>query len=115
MTFGEFVEREYVPFALANKKSAKTDVNKLRRDILPLWGKLPLTAIGTKDVQALCTRIRTESSPTYANRYYSLVHRIFNLAILWGKLDGRFVLCRDARTVWSRGEWAGTGAGPARA
>ena len=89
MTFGEFVERELVPFILANKKSARTDVNKLKRDLLPLWGRLPLTAITTRDVQALCTRIRTESSPTYANRYYSLIHRIFNLAILWGKLDGR--------------------------
>lgn len=89
MTFGDFIEREYMPFATANKKSARTDLNKLKRDLLPSWGKLPLTAITTKDVQALCTRIRTESSPTYANRYYSLIHRIFNLAILWGKLDGR--------------------------
>ncbi|HPO15401.1 MAG TPA: site-specific integrase [Candidatus Hydrogenedentes bacterium] len=89
MTFGEFSESEYLPFARANKKSARDDENKLKRDLLPAWGRLPLTAITTKDVQALCTRIRTESSPTYANRYYSLIHRIFSLAILWGKLDGR--------------------------
>jgi len=89
MTFGEFIEKEYLPFARANKKSVRDDVNKLKRDLLPAWGKLPLTSITTKDVQALCTRIRTESSPTFMNRYYSLIHRIFNLAILWGKLDGR--------------------------
>jgi integrase len=89
MTFAEFIEQDYLPFASANKKSIKDDRNKLKRDLLPAWGKLPLTAVTTKDVQMLCTRIRTESSPTYANRYYSLIHRIFNLAILWGKLEGR--------------------------
>jgi len=90
MTFGEFIERDYLPFARANKKSVRDDINKLKRDLLPLWGGLPLTSIGTKDVQALCTRIGTESSPTYANRYYSLIHRIFNLAILWQKVPGDF-------------------------
>jgi len=89
MTFGDFVEQEYLPFARANKKSAQDDANKLKRDLVPLWGRMPLSAISTKDVQSLCTRIRTEASPTYANRYYSLIHRIFNLAILWGKLEGR--------------------------
>ncbi len=89
MTFGEFIEQDYLPFALANKKSARDDVNKLRKDLLPLWGKLPLNAITTKDVQGLCTRIRMETSPSYGNRYYALIHRIFNLALLWGKMEGR--------------------------
>ncbi|NLN92784.1 MAG: site-specific integrase [Candidatus Hydrogenedens sp.] len=89
ITFGEFIKKEYLPFAYANKKSARDDENKLKRDILPAWGKLPLTSITTKDVQSIYTRIRTESSPAYANRYYALIHRIFNLAILWGQLDGR--------------------------
>lgn len=89
MTFGEFVEQDYLPFALANKKSARDDRNKLRKDLLPLWGKLPLSAITTKDIQALCTRVRMETSPTYGNRYYALIHRIFNLALLWGKMEGR--------------------------
>ena len=90
MTFAEFIEQDYLPFARSNKKSVKDDINKLNRDLLPAWGKLPLTAITTKDVQSLCTRIRTETSPTFMNRYYSLVHRIFNLAILWEKLPAGY-------------------------
>ena len=89
MTFGDFIERDYLPFARASKKTVRADENKLKRDLLPLWGKMPLSSISTKDVQSLCTRIRTQSSATSMNRYYSMIHRIFNLAILWGKMEGR--------------------------
>ena len=51
---------------------------------------MPLSAITTRDVQGLYSRVRTENSPTYANRYLALIGRMFTLAIQWGHLpDGK--------------------------
>lgn len=84
MTFGAFAEGEYLPYAKANKRSWKTDQGKIRNDLVPLWGKLALSAVSTKDVQSLYTRVRTQHSASYANRYLALIQRMFTLAIQWG-------------------------------
>jgi integrase len=90
ISFAEFADKEFMPYAKANKRSWKTDLGKLKNDLIPLWGKLPLSAISTRDVQGLYSRVRTENSPTYANRYLALIGRMFTLAIQWGHLpDGK--------------------------
>jgi integrase len=85
VTVAEFT-KEYMEHAKANKRTWRTDEGKLKKDLIPLWGRLPLPSITTRDVQFLYSRIRTQNSPTYANRYLALVHRMFVLAIQWGHL-----------------------------
>ena len=57
VTFGEFVDKEYLPFAKATKKSVRDDLSKLNSVILPAWRTLPLSAITTRDRSiSLCAR-----------------------------------------------------------
>jgi integrase len=87
ISFAEFVQREYIPFAKANKKSWKDDVNKINLDMNKAFGDLPLSAITTRDIQQYQTKIKTRTSAGTSNRHYSLLSRMFNLAIEWGFLE----------------------------
>lgn len=83
LTFKDFAENEYMPYAKQNKKSWKDDLNKLNADMLPSFGNLPLNEITTREVQKYITRITERTSPSTANRHYSLLSRLFNLALQW--------------------------------
>lgn len=83
VTFAEFAEKEYIPYAKENKKSWKDDVGKIEGDMLAAFGKLPLSAITTRDVQRYQTKIKVRTSSSTANRHYSLLTRMFSLAIQW--------------------------------
>ncbi|GAB6145008.1 tyrosine-type recombinase/integrase [Desulfocicer niacini] len=87
ITFAEFVTQEYIPFAKVNKKSWKDDSNKYEKDMKKAFGKLPLSAITTRDIQQYQTKIKARTSAGTSNRHYSLLSRIFNLAIEWGFLE----------------------------
>lgn len=87
ITFEDFVLQEYIPFAKVNKKSWKDDSNKFENDMKKAFGKLPLSAITTRDIQLYQTKIKTRTSSGTSNRHYSLLSRMFNLAIEWGFLE----------------------------
>ncbi len=85
VTFAEFT-KEDLEHAKANKRTWKGDEQKIRRELIPAWGRLTLAAITAKDVQTMHNRLGTQSSPAHANRHLALVHRIFSLAVQWGHL-----------------------------
>jgi integrase len=85
LTFAEFA-KAYLEHAKARKRTWKNDEQKLRRELIPAWGRLPLSAITGRDVQAVHNRIGTQSSPAHANRHLALIHRLFALAVDWGHL-----------------------------
>ena len=87
VTFSEFTEKEYIPFAKENKKSWKDDIGKIEKDMIPAFGNLPLSSITTRDVQRYQTKIKTRTSGSTSNRHYSLLNRMFNLAIQWQFLE----------------------------
>ena len=87
LTLLAFITEDYLPHAYANKRSAKDDEGRLR-SILPLWGDMALTAISSHSIQQLHDRLRVQKCAATANRHLSLIKRCFNLAIIWGKLDG---------------------------
>ncbi|NDY74254.1 site-specific integrase [Desulfobacter hydrogenophilus] len=87
LSFEEFVRKEYIPFAQINKKSWKDDVNKLEKDMIKSFGKLPLAAITTRDIQQYQTRIKTRASAGTSNRHYALLNRLFNLGIEWAFIE----------------------------
>ena len=87
VTFAEFAEKEYIPFAKENKKSWKDDTGKIEKDMLPAFGNLPLSSITTRDVQRYQTKIKARTSGSTSNRHYALLNRMFNLAIQWQFLE----------------------------
>ncbi len=87
LTLAGFVAQDYMPHAKAAKRSFKDDETRLRLHVLPEFGALALEAIKTQDIQAFHDRKRVERCAATANRILALMKRIFNLAILWGKLE----------------------------
>jgi integrase len=88
LTLKSFVTDDYLPHAYATKRSAKDDESRMR-NILPELGHLPLTAVTSHAIQQLHDRLRVEKCAATANRHLALLKRCFNLAIIWGKLDGK--------------------------
>ena len=87
MTFQEFAENEYMPYAKANKKSWRDDQYKLNTDMIPTLGKLPLTSVTTRDIELYRARIKVRNTPSTANRHHALLSKMFNLAIQWQFLE----------------------------
>jgi integrase len=87
-TLKDFVTDDYLPHAYATKRSAKDDEGRMR-NIFPELGHLPLTAVTSHAIQQLHDRLRVEKCAATANRHLALLKRCFNLAIIWGKLDGK--------------------------
>lgn len=86
-TLAEFATEEYLPYAQQHKRSWQDDESKLRRDIVPMLGKAPLTDITTRDVMQLHATIMKRAAAATANRYLALLSRLFSLAIQWGHLE----------------------------
>ena len=93
-TVEEFAMGDYLPFAKEHKKSWRDDQVRLEKEILPRFGKCRLDALTTRDVQAMHVQLKATHAPATANRYLSLVQRLFSLANQWGVMEknpARFV------------------------
>lgn len=73
----------YIERHAVNKKSGSDDVSRINRFIIPAWGNLLATNIKRADVAALHTKLSTHGH-YQANRTYSLLSKMFNLARVWG-------------------------------
>lgn len=83
LTFHEFVDQHYLPHARQNKKSWEHDERMLRNEMVPTFGKLPLSAITKRDCQRYLDAVVSRASGPTANRHRSLLMRILNLAVEW--------------------------------
>ena len=81
MDFKTFAENEYMPYAKVNKKSWKDDDNKLKLEIILTFGRMPLVAVGARDVETLLMKVKKRASGATANRYRSLLSQMFSLAV----------------------------------
>jgi integrase len=86
-TFGDFVREHYLPYAYANKRTARSDESKLRLHLLPLLQHRKLDQIATTDLQRYFDQLRIKYTPATANRHLSLLSRMLKLAVTWGFLD----------------------------
>ena len=73
----------YIERHAVNKKSGKDDITRIERFIVPEWGNLLVTNIKRADVAALHTKLGKHGH-YQANRVYSLLSKMFNLARVWG-------------------------------
>jgi integrase len=87
LTFKDFTENHYLPHATETKKSWKDDRNKLKNELIPLWGKLQLSAITPRDIQNHINNVKRRASAVSGNRHYVLICRMFNLAIKWSMVE----------------------------
>ena len=94
LTFREFSELHYLPYAMMNKLTAKSDAGSLKLHFYPKWGKKPLTDIGQQDIQKLLDGLLEGRKPATVNRLRSLILRMFRLAMEWGfvgKNPGQYI------------------------
>lgn len=87
LTFQEFAELHYLPYAMMNKLTAKSDAGSLKLHFFPKWGKKPLTDIGQQDIQKWLDGLLEGRKPATVNRLRSLILRMFRLAMEWGFVD----------------------------
>lgn len=75
--------KAYIEKHAVNKKSGKDDITRIERFIIPEWGNLLAANIKRADVSALHTKLGKHGH-YQANRVYSLLSKMFNLARVWG-------------------------------
>ena len=73
----------YIERHASNKKSGKDDVSRIDRFIMPAWGNQQIINIKRSDVVAIHTNLGNQGK-YQANRVYSLLSKMFNLARVWG-------------------------------
>lgn len=73
----------YIERHASNKKSGKDDISRIDRFIMPAWGNQQIINIKRSDVVAIHTNLGNQGK-YQANRVYSLLSKMFNLARVWG-------------------------------
>ncbi len=87
LTFAEFAQHDYLPYAKAHKRSVAGDISKLRVHLLPLFGSKFIYAITFRDIQTYHSNLKVSHCAATANRHLSLLSKIFSCALQWGVLD----------------------------
>lgn len=81
MPLEEFFETHYLPRAKREKRSWKTDAQRIAKAINPALGKLPLRVIRREDVQAFVDALSDAgAAPATVKQYMGIVRRAFNMA-----------------------------------
>jgi integrase len=86
-TFLDFAYQDYMPFATANKRSANSDLSKLKVHLVPYFGSRRLNEIGVRDVQTYLGQLKQTHSPATVNRHLSVLSKLFGCAVQWSVLD----------------------------
>ncbi|MDO3378104.1 tyrosine-type recombinase/integrase [Geoalkalibacter halelectricus] len=84
ISFGDFVNQHYLPFAQREKRSYKDIVNRCQLRLIPTFGKKVLERITKADISGFHQRLREEVSATTANRHLSQISAVYVLAIEMG-------------------------------
>lgn len=87
LTFYEFAELHYLPYAKVNKLTAQSDEGNLKLHFYPHWKNKALNQIGQHDIQKLLDELLANRKPATVNRLRSLILRMFRLAMEWGFVD----------------------------
>ena len=74
--------KSYIERHASKKKSGKDDISRIERFIIPAWGNLQIINVKRADVVALHIKLGAQGK-YLANRVYSLLSKMFNLARVW--------------------------------
>lgn len=86
-TMADFIIRDYLPFAKQHKKSWRDDEVRLNKEIIPCFGKYRMDAVTTREIQQFHAGLGDSLTSATANRYLSLMQRLFSLAIQWNIVE----------------------------
>lgn len=81
ITFGEFVNDHYLPYARKELRSYKDVHCRTHKRLLPAFGAKPLTRITKRDISELHLKLRDMISAASANRYLAQLSAIFARAV----------------------------------
>ena len=84
LTFSEFFEKKYMEdHAKLYKKSWKDDLNKYNLHLKKEFGNSLISDIKKHDIIHFINRIKKQTSGPSANRYLSLISKVFTCALDW--------------------------------
>ena len=87
LTFREFTENQYLPYAKDKKRSYTTDVSKLETHLYDVFGGMKLQQISRKDIEGYLHSIEPNLSGATVNRHHALLGAIFRKAEDWELID----------------------------
>ena len=88
LTFEEFFEQHYLPYAKPRKRSWKRDDELYRLRIKKVFGQKRLNQISRQQVQSFHTALKEEGlAAATCNHHIKLLKHCCNLAIDWGYMD----------------------------
>ena len=87
VTFYDFAEEHYLPYATVNKLTVRNDIVILKKHLYPSWMKIPLTNITQHDIQRVLDSCLIKLKPATVNRIRSCVLSMFKLAMEWGFVE----------------------------
>ena len=81
MTLEDFFRTVYIPRAQKEKRSWRTDEQRIAKAINPALGKLPLRAMRREDVQAFLDQLTEKgNAPVTVKQYMGIIRRAFYIA-----------------------------------
>lgn len=86
-TFQDYALNTYLAHAKERKRSWKEDEQKIRKVLIPAFGRKLLSDIGVRDILAVQSSVRRTGAPATANRYLTLMSRMFNVAVQLGIIE----------------------------
>ncbi len=86
-TVADLIEEYLEKWARPRKRSADEDERKLKKEVLPLWGKRKAREITRRDVITLLDGIVDRGAPIQANRTLAVIRKMFNFALSRDILD----------------------------
>ncbi|MBU5613744.1 tyrosine-type recombinase/integrase [Geomonas azotofigens] len=88
-TVKTLVEEYLTKHAKPKKRSWKTDERLLRKELLPLWGKLKVNDVRKRDVILLLEGVVERGAPATSNVLLMVSRKMFNFAVERDILDAR--------------------------
>jgi len=86
LTFEQY-STQYLEYSRSQKMSWRDEQYKIDKCLLPVWGKLRLSAISTKEIALLHAKEKVRTSTCTANHLFSTIRAMFNRAVHWGLLE----------------------------
>ncbi|KEA63904.1 Integrase [Marinobacterium lacunae] len=88
ITFEDFMNQKYLPFAEQHKRSFRFDLSMSKLRLIPKFGHMPLNQLTRQQIQSFHTDLHHEGlAPATCDHHLKLVRHALNLAVDWGYLD----------------------------
>lgn len=87
LTLCEFIEKEYAPWRLTNRKDGKSEIEKLRTKFLETFGNLEFKKINLLQVERWRSKRLNTVSASTVNRDVAALKVVFSRALDWGFIE----------------------------